>query len=334
MRDFRVVKTVGSGSYGKVYQAEEIKTRREVAIKTSERVNLSHEHHFLSSLKGLVQFPEVYTETQPTMDFFPMELLGKNLRTLFKECGSRFSLKTVLMFAEQALSCLQSMHMRGIVHRDLKPANFVLGLGPKSNVIHLVDFGLACNYVEAFIEKRWFPFAGTVRYCSIGSMQGNVPGPRDDLENLGYLLIYFLKGGLPWQHKDKDSCKSIVLMEKMATSPEELCKDLPSEFQEFITSVRALRVDEVPDYRAYKDLFRKLFMANNFVMDYRFDWLCVDQISFNFDRVGVIVKPKTDRVRPSFSSDLALSMGELARRREMPLVPKPVQHLRFFARKA
>ena len=332
MKNFRLIKTIGSGSYGKVYQAEDIRVHKEVALKKSDRVNLSHEHRFLCDLKGLVQFPEVYSDTESHMEFFPMELLGKNLRTLFKECGSRFSLKTVLMFAEQALSCLQAMHIRGIVHRDLKPANFVLGLGSKSNVIHLVDFGLACDFVEASADKRWFPFAGTVRYCSIGSMQGAMPSPRDDLENLGYLLVYFLKGRLPWQRKDKDGCRSAVLMEKLTISPEELCQGIPDEFARFLIAVRALRVDQVPDYRAYKDLFRKLFMENNFVMDYRFDWLSADQISFSFEKA---VKPQRERVSTSFSSDMAIRMREITKPGggRMPLIPKPVQSIRFLSQK-
>lgn len=113
-----------------------------------------------------------------------------------------FTLKTVLMMADAIIQRLEYVHSKNIVHRDLKPANFSMGLLDKSNELFIIDFGLSKYYIE---KEKHIPFIqgknliGTARYASINVHKGFEYGRRDDMESLGYILIYFLKGSLPWQ---------------------------------------------------------------------------------------------------------------------------------------
>ena len=132
-----------------------------------------------------------------------MELLGPSLEDLFILCGKKFKLKTVLMLADQIIDRLEKLHNSGFIHRDIKPENFLIGLGVKSNIIYLIDFGLSKTVFDkklnshiAYRENR--NMTGTARYVSINTHLGIEQSRRDDLEAVGYMLLYMLKGGLSW----------------------------------------------------------------------------------------------------------------------------------------
>jgi serine/threonine protein kinase len=124
------------------------------------------------------------------------------LDDLFTKNNKIFSLKTVLILANSMIDRLEYTHSKNIVHRDLKPSNFSLGLESNSATVFLIDFGLSKFFWE---NGQHIPnctgknLVGTARYASINVHKGYEYGRRDDLESLGYILIYFLKGSLPWQ---------------------------------------------------------------------------------------------------------------------------------------
>lgn len=193
-----------------------------------------------------------------------MELLGPSLEKLFNFCRRKFSLKTVLMLGTQMINRLEYVHQMSHLHRDLKPDNFVVS-SQNGYQIYLIDFGLARRYcqlinnrVEHIKQVKMQSFTGTARYASVSAQQQYTTSRRDDLESVGYILVYFLKGRLPWQHVPKANNgpngitakqrKERILEIKLSTDTADLCKDLPREIETFIRYCRGLKFEEQPNY--------------------------------------------------------------------------------------
>jgi serine/threonine protein kinase len=209
-----------------------------------------------------------------------LDLLGPSLEDLFNYCGRRFQLKTVLMLADQLLSRLEYVHTKSFIHRDVKPDNFLIGLGKRQSVIHVIDFGLAKKYRDPRSHQH-IPYrenknlTGTARYASINTHIGIEQSRRDDLESLGYVLMYFIRGSLPWQGLKANTKKQKyerIMDRKMSTSTEQLCKGYATEFRSYFEYCRSLRFEDRPDYAYLKRLFKELFYRKGFQYDNMFDW--------------------------------------------------------------
>jgi len=209
-----------------------------------------------------------------------IDLLGKSLEDLFNDCGRRFNLKTVLMLADQLLCRLEIVHTKCYIHRDIKPDNFLMGRGSRRHMVYVIDFGLAKLYRDPRTHRH-IPYkegknlTGTARYASINTHMGFEQSRRDDLESLGYVLMYFLRGSLPWQGLKATTKKQKyerIMERKVTTTTEMLCKGFPSEFRSYFEHVRSLRFDDRPDYDYLKRLFRELFFRKSFSYDNMFDW--------------------------------------------------------------
>lgn len=195
-----------------------------------------------------------------------MELLGPSLEDLFNYCNRKFTLRTVLMLADQMIQRIEYVHYKHFLHRDIKPDNFVMGLSESARQIYLIDFGLAKRYRDPrtllhipYRENK--SLTGTARYASLNTHMGIEQSRRDDLESLGYVLLYFLRGSLPWQGlraANKEEKYAKILMKKRTTSFEDLCRGQPPEFCLYFNYVRSLQFDERPDYAYLRRLFKSL----------------------------------------------------------------------------
>ncbi|KAJ3426365.1 casein kinase 1-like protein [Anaeramoeba flamelloides] len=281
---FLVKKKIGSGSFGRIHRCVKISNNEVFAVKfeTERQVGqLEYENKIYQFLKGHVGISNIQNFGKDKYEhFLIMDYLGPNLESLFKYCGRKFSLKTVLMIADQILCRLQLVHTKSFVYRDIKPENFVIGRGENKNQIHIIDFGLSKLYREFWTHKlnkyrNKRDLVGTVRYSSVNTHLGIEQSRRDDLESLGYMLIYFLKGRLPWQGivaSNKKKRNKKICDKKIVTPLSVLCEGLPVEFQQYIEYCKNLSFEGEPNYSFLRKKFRQLFLLNGYVYDYQYDW--------------------------------------------------------------
>lgn len=178
---------------------------------------------------------------------------------------------------------MEYFHSKQLLHRDIKPDNFVIGLGKKQSLIHIIDYGLAKRYIDPrtgchmkYRDKK--DLTGTARYTSINTHLGIEQSRRDDLEGVGYVLMYFNRGSLPWQGlhaKTKKEKYDRIRDVKTSTSVEVLCKDFPDEFATYIKYCQKLNFEDAPDYNYVKKLFKDLFIQQQFELDYIYDWVVI-----------------------------------------------------------
>jgi len=279
-------RSLGSGSFGDAFLVVHARTGEELAVKLesakAKKPTLLYEATVLRHLQGIpgVASLHYFGDAPGENRGIVMDLLGPSLERLFKRCNRKFSLKTVLNIADQLLYRVEHLHSKDVIHSDIKPDNLLIGMNKNSGKVHVIDFGLATRYRD-LKTHRHIPyregrsFIGTARYCSINAHLGIEQSRRDDLESVGYVLMYFLRGHLPWQgiqaatREDKNKA---VLECKRATSIETLCDGYPAVFAAYFSYCRGLRFETRPDYAYLRRLFRDLFMREGFDRGDLFDW--------------------------------------------------------------
>ena len=206
---YKVSKRIGRGAFGEVFLAIDNNSDTELAVKVEEQdgkhLQLNYEFKVMTLLADWVGIPQVvwYGE-QDNKNLLVMEWLGPSLEDMFNQCKRKFVLKTVCMLADQMIMRVEFVHSRLFIHRDIKPDNFLVGKGDCQHYIYIIDFGLAKRYkdpktMEHIAYRDDKSLTGTVRYASSNTHRGIEQSRRDDLESLGFLLLYFLNGSLPWQ---------------------------------------------------------------------------------------------------------------------------------------
>ncbi|TWW55857.1 Casein kinase I isoform alpha [Takifugu flavidus] len=287
---YKLVRKIGSGSFGDIYLAINITNGEEVAVKLESQKarhpQLLYESKLYKILQGGVGIPHIrWYGQEKDYNVLVMDLLGPSLEDLFNFCSRRFTMKTVLMLADQMISRIEYVHTKNFIHRDIKPDNFLMGIGRHCNKLFLIDFGLAKKYRDNRTRQH-IPYredknlTGTARYASINAHLGIEQSRRDDMESLGYVLMYFNRTSLPWQGLKAATKKQKyekISEKKMSTPVEVLCKGFPAEFAMYLNYCRGLRFEEAPDYMYLRQLFRILFRTLNHQYDYTFDWTMLKQ---------------------------------------------------------
>lgn len=283
---YRIEERLGGGAFGEVFRGRDIHTGNPVAFKMemTKDNGRSHLHLEYKIYRRFNDCPvtvgtprSYYCGNVGEYTVMVMELLGPCLEDLFSLCHRKFSVKTVCMIGIQIIERLQYMHGCGYLHRDIKPENFVMGNGDKSHVVYVIDVGLAKMWRDtagkhiSFTEGK--SLTGTARYVSINTHNGKQQSRRDDLESVTYLLMYLLRGTLPWQ--GLKSPKNDVRYErirdvKIATTPAVLAQGFPSEFATLVAYARSLDFYEEPNYDYCTQLLSDAM--GNSGMDYHYQW--------------------------------------------------------------
>jgi serine/threonine protein kinase len=263
---FKIEEKLGSGAFGEIYAGHELGTKTPVAIKL-ERVDtrypqLAYEARIYHSLQDDMDdgIPRMhYFGTEGLYNVLVLDRLGNNMDQLRAEAPlGRLSYKQVSGIADKTLELLERFHDAGFVHRDMKPDNILTG--PRGHGVYLIDFGLS-KYMREPITGAHIPhrsgkhLTGTPRYASVGNHRGHEQGRKDDVESLGYVLLYLLRGALPWQHITNHY--EDILKEKQQTLRDgSLCKDTPPAFRRFFRHVASLGFEDRPDYTHLRQLFK------------------------------------------------------------------------------
>lgn len=289
-QQWKLIKRIGSGSFGDIFLVLDLKTKEQAAAKlevckqTSES-QLENEFKFLVLLKGNPGIPTIFwfgfDGVQNLYKCMISEYLGPSLEQLHAYCKCKFSIKTVAMLADQMIKRIEILHRYFITHRDIKPDNFVMGNGYNFNTLYIIDLGLSKYYKDPeskhhLLFKNLKNLIGTVRYCSINAHAGYEHSRRDDLESLGYVLIYFAKGKLPWQGIEEINKKikfKKIYNKKISTNIETLCYGLPEEILQYLKYCRNLSFEEEPKYKYLRYLFWRIMEKHSFQYDFQFDWL-------------------------------------------------------------
>ncbi len=280
---YTLVKKLGEGSFGAIYAAKSLHNWYAIKLENKNRGQnlLENEAYIMSYLHGKrIPFIKSFGYSGD-YNVLVMELMGKSLEEIFENLPiKKMTVNCVGKLGLQMIEILEYIHNKHIIHRDIKPDNFVMGKGEKSKYLYLLDFGLAKKYRSSTTLKH-YPMTkkknltGTARYASINALNGLTQSRRDDLEAVGYVLLYFLRGKLPWQGlhvKNKEDRYHKIMEIKMETSPYQLCKGFPKEFEEYVEYTRNLEYEKDPDYKYLKNLFNNILKEEKNNSENIYDW--------------------------------------------------------------
>uniref|UniRef100_A0A2I3HB98 Protein kinase domain-containing protein n=1 Tax=Nomascus leucogenys TaxID=61853 RepID=A0A2I3HB98_NOMLE len=266
-RIYKLVWKIWSGSFGDIWRSAS------PTVKKARHPQLLYKSRLYKMLQGGVGIPHLRWYGQE-----------KDYNVLTNFCSRTFTMKTVLILADQMINRIEHVHTKNFIHRALKPDNFLKGIGRHCSKLFRIDFGLAKKYGDNGTRQH-IPYredknlTGTALYASINAHLGIEQSRRDDMESLGYVLMYFNRTSLPWQglKAATEKQKYEKISEKMSTPVEVLCKGFAAEFAIYFNYCRGLHFEKVPDYMYLRQLFCILFRTLSHQYDYTFDWTTLKQ---------------------------------------------------------
>lgn len=201
--------------------------------------------------------------------FMILPKYGDDLRKLFQRYGFFPNKRSVYLIAIQMLDALEYIHQHGYVHSDIKAGNILLesskslkvkrtskGYYPVIDKLYLIDYGLAAKYIQSNKHKPYNEASrkahqGTLFYTCIDAHKGVAQSRRGDLQNLGFCLLEWLTGSLPWKKK--------AVKEKVKKSKEVFMSRLSRLNDEYLRTyfryVGSMRYEEKPNYEELRNLF-------------------------------------------------------------------------------
>lgn len=256
---YKILEKIGEGAFGSIYKGQNIRTQELVAIKVEPITNqtklLKNESTIYQYLNNIPGIPSVKWFGKDTENYYMViNLLGESLQTM-KNKRDCFSIKLVFQIGIHIVELLKTIHEMGLVHRDIKPDNFLVGLNGENKRIFIIDFGFCKSYlldgVSHIPQKKTHNLIGSQTYASINAHNLIELTRRDDLESLGYMLMYFYTGFLPWQ-LDKTN-------ENIKKQKQDIVEDvrLPKVLINYMKYVRSLGFSEKPNYIKIIDDFKK-----------------------------------------------------------------------------
>jgi len=261
---YYIEKRLDNGAFGSIFQGFNIRTREKIAIKIesnqSDLKSLKNEVRIYQYLNGYVKIPSIrWFGTDESANYMVIDLLGPSLKEIIKIKG-RFSLSFVLKIGIKLIDILKSVHEKGLVHRDIKPDNFLIHPIREFDQIYIIDFGLCKTYIQSdkneHIEMRKInSLIGTPNFASINAHHFLELSRRDDLESLGYTLLFLYFGELPWISKKDISREEMIIFKKELLEKEN--SEFPKVIIDFLKLIRNLDFNERPFYEEYKNMFEK-----------------------------------------------------------------------------
>lgn len=288
--NFTIIKRIGRGSFGLVYEVLDI-TGEKLALKLESTPmkntsQLKNEYDAYTELAGCRGILDVHYFGEYDNHFYlVMDLLGLSLQDLYEKENKYFSFKTTCMIGISVLESLEDIHGQYKIFRDIKPENILIGK-KRPHELYLIDLGMAKNYKNPETKKH-IPLVnnkkltGTARYASLNTHLGYEQSRRDDLESLGYTLIYFLSTNLPWMGIKATNCRekhALIGQKKQNTKIETLCENIPSKqyFIKYFQYVRKLKFTEKPNYKYLINLFKRALRDRKLKYDLHYDWISAE----------------------------------------------------------
>jgi vaccinia related kinase len=296
-KDWKLGTYVGRGGFGRIYLASDLTADTKpdeyvIKIEPANSGPLFQEMHFYQRVAGIRNIKEfkrvrklkclgipryiasgLTTYKSRDYRFLVMPRLGTDLQKLLQGCGGRFPPQTIYAFGLQIVNALQFIHEKGYVHADIKASNILLGFSgghDVANEIYLVDYGLAYRYTVDGKHKKYKEdpkkaHDGTIGFTSRDAHKGLAPARRGDLEILGYCMLQWSCGKLPWEDKLSDPIyvakSKESLMDDIDTQLSRCIPDSPNHLgclQTYFHYVSTLEYQSQPDYDYIRKIFEKM----------------------------------------------------------------------------